>query len=87
MTGHTAPRPDRDAIYRLIQWVMLSDVLIGIVLMAVGAFILDARAMVIAGAGLAVIGAAMFFFFRLLARRARDTATPSPRSSPHDLRR
>ena len=83
MKGASTP----DAVNRLIQWIMLSDVLIGIVLVGLGAFVLDIDALVIAGVGLAVIGFAGFLFFRMLGRR-HDAADPSvPRKSPHDLRR
>lgn len=83
MKGASPP----DAVNRLIQWIMLSDVLLGIVLVALGAFVLDIDALVIAGAGLAVIGFAGFLFFRMLGRRQGNTNPSAPRKSPHDLRR
>lgn len=83
MKGASPP----EAVNRLIQWIMLSDVLIGIALVALGAFVLDIDAMVIAGAGLAVIGFAGFLFFRMLGRRQSSANPSAPRKSPHDLRR
>lgn len=77
MNENAPPRPGRDAVYRLIQWVMLSDVLLGVILAGVGAFIMKEPAFVIVGVGLATIGFALFLFFRMLARRA----------GPHDRRR
>ena len=81
--SQNAPPPSRDAVYRLIQWVMLSDVLIGMVLVAVGTFVMDEPAFAVVGAGLALIGFVLFFVFRALARKA---AAPA-RRGPHDLRR
>lgn len=78
-----APPPSRDSVYRMIQWVMLSDVLIGMVLIAVGAFVMDEPAFAVVGVGLAIIGFVLFFVFRALARKA---SAPS-RNGPHDLRR
>lgn len=84
MSQNPASRPDRDAVYRLIQWVMLGDVAIGIVLVGIGAVVMDEPAFVIIGVALAVIGFALFLFFRMLARRAGAAAG---HKSPHDLRR
>lgn len=83
MKGASPP----EAVNRLIQWIMLSDVLIGIVLVALGAFVLEIDAMAIAGAGLAVIGFAGFLFFRMLGRRQGAAGPTAPRKNPHDLRR
>lgn len=64
-----APRPPRDAIYRLMLAVMLLDVALGIALAFAGEALLASREVTIAGIGLAAIGGGLFFFFRALGRR------------------
>jgi len=61
--------PQRDAVFRMIQWVVLADVVIGLGLAAFGRFVWHDPAFVIVGLGLAAIGAVMTLFFRLLAQR------------------
>jgi hypothetical protein len=69
--GRSHP-PPRDAVFRMIQWVMLGDVAIGLGLAAFGQFVRHDPAFVIVGLGLAAIGAVMTLFFRRLARRRPD---------------
>ena len=64
--------PQRDAVFRMIQWVMLADVVIGLGLAAFGRFVQHDQAFVIVGLGLAAIGVVMTFFFRRLAQRRLD---------------
>ena len=61
--------PQRDAVFRMIQWVMLADIVIGLGLAAFGQFVRHDAAFVIVGLGLAAIGAVMTLFFRRLAQR------------------
>jgi Na+-transporting NADH:ubiquinone oxidoreductase subunit NqrB len=84
MNAKAPVQPSRDAIYRLIQWVMLGDILIGVVFVGIGALV-DEPAFMVVGAGLALIGFALFLFFRFLARRA--AVDDLRRSRPHGLRR
>jgi len=63
--------PDRrDAIFRMIQWVMLGDIAIGLALAGIGYFVLQEPSFIIVGLGLAGIGAVMTLVFRQLANRS-----------------
>ena len=64
--------PPRDAVFRMIQWVMLGDVAIGLGLAAFGRFVRPDPPFVIVGLGLAAIGAALTLFFRRLAQHRSD---------------
>jgi hypothetical protein len=68
MPGRTPAQ--RDGVYRLILALMLADIVVGVGLVLLGALVIDERALVIAGAGLALIGFVLFLFFRRLGARA-----------------
>lgn len=76
------PNPRRDGVYRAIRLLMAIDVALGLALAALGAFLLEVRAIAIAGLGLAAVGAALFLFFAALGRRAAGrgaaAALPDP---------
>ena len=73
------PRPDdpqRDAIYRWIRTLMAIDMLLGAGF-AVFGLATGQHAFVVVGFGLAAIGAVLFLFFTMLAkRRARTGGSP-----------
>lgn len=62
--------PQREPIYRMIAVLMILDIVVGIGLIVYGQLVADSASIALAGLGLAVIGAVMFGFFRLLAARA-----------------
>lgn len=71
--------PRQDPIYRGILWVLVASVLVGAVLTLAGEALFGSRALASAGLGLAVVCGALYWFFRLLGRRARqkrDKADP-----------
>jgi threonine/homoserine efflux transporter RhtA len=75
MRGSTPPRPPArpgDGIYRIILWVMVVTVVLGAALAIVGETQLQDPALGRLGVAIAVIGAAVYAFFRILgAREAR----------------
>jgi hypothetical protein len=81
------PTPQRrEFIYRMIQFLMLGDVLLGLALLALGLFVVDFPALAVGGAVLAAMGLGLTLVFRLLARRVATDA-PKTRESPNQLRR
>jgi uncharacterized membrane protein len=79
---------NREFIFRMIQLLMLADMLIGVVLVVLGLFVFDLVALVVGGAVLAAMGLGLALIFRMLARReATATGRASGRASPHELRR
>jgi uncharacterized protein YjeT (DUF2065 family) len=79
MRGFTPSRPPvrpGDGIYRTILWVMVVTVVLGALLAIVGETQLQDPALRRLGMATAVIGAAIYAFFRVLgareARRRRD---------------
>ena len=81
------PTPQRrEFIYRMIQFLMLGDVLLGLALLALGLFVVDFPALAVGGAVLAAMGLGLALVFRLLARRVATDA-PKTRESPNQLRR
>ena len=81
------PTPQRrEFIYRMIQFLMLGDVLLGLALLALGLFVVDFPALAVGGAVLAAMGLGLALVFRLLARRVA-TGAPKTRENPHQLRR
>ncbi len=63
-------RPSRDGIYRLIVALMAADVVVGLALAAVGGLWLDQSSVVVAGGGLALIGALLLYVFLRLGAQA-----------------
>ena len=61
--------PRRDSLYRLIRWLFLADIVGGLLLAGLAAWVWPAPAAALAGAGLAGVGLLMFLFFGALARR------------------
>jgi hypothetical protein len=87
MSDQPNPPAGRDAIFRTIQWLMLADVLIGVVLIVLGLFVFDFVALAVGGAALAAMGSGLASIFRVLARRHAPADRPAPpRPSPHRLR-
>jgi len=85
MRGSSPPRPPRqpgDGIYRAILWVMAVTVILGAVLAIVGETQLQDPALSRLGVAIAVIGAAIYAFFRILgdreARRRQDRSEADP---------
>jgi hypothetical protein len=60
--------PTREPIYRLIRWVLFSDVVVGLALMLYG-WLGGGRPFVIVGFALALIGAGLWLFFTNLGER------------------
>ncbi|MGE0119257.1 MAG: hypothetical protein AB7S71_21745 [Dongiaceae bacterium] len=91
MSDRHHPQAGREFIGRTIQLLMLCDLLIGLVLVALGLFVYDMTALVVGGAVLAVMGLGLAALFRILARRADPAAPagqpPARRQSPHQRRR
>lgn len=61
--------PTREPIYRMIRWVLLSDVVVGLALIIYGWLGGGGRPFVIVGFALALIGAGLWLFFTSLAER------------------
>ena len=66
--------PTRDPIYRTIRRLMLIDILLGLFLLLFGGPVFGIQAFTIIGAGMAVIGVALYVFFGRLAESARSRA-------------
>lgn len=85
------PPPRREFVYRMIQILMLGDVLLGLALLVLGLFVFDFPALAVGGAVLACMGLGLALVYRMLARRLVSSgaaARPAkPRESPHQLRR
>ena len=62
---------DREPIYRVIRIVMASDVILGLLLMIFGPMLTGVAGLRLLGAGLCLIGAALYLFFGRLATKAR----------------
>lgn len=62
--------PARDSIYRFIQGLMVVDMGVGAGLVLAGFLLGPRRDLILVGAGLGIIGGALFLFFRALARKA-----------------
>ena len=81
MPDGSAPRPERDGIYRTILWVLVADVMLGAVLTVAGESVLNSPALSRIGFGMAIVGAALYVFFRWLgakeARRRRPQTDES----------
>ena len=70
MPDHGAMDPRRDRLYRLIRWVFLGDIAVGLLVAGLGRWVWGVPAAALAGLGLAGVGLVMFLFFGVLARRA-----------------
>jgi hypothetical protein len=66
-----ASAPDKEPIYRVIQGLMLFDILLGLFLALFGEQIFALPGLRIAGIMLTLLGGALFLFFGRLAARAR----------------
>lgn len=74
MRRNTPPLP-KDGIYRTILWVLVIDIVAGVLLAIAGETVLHSPALNRLGAALALIGAALYVVFRILgAREARRQA-------------
>ena len=85
MCGSTPSRPPTrpgDGIHRAILWVMVVTVILGAVLAIIGATRLQDPALGRLGVAIAVVGAAIYAFFRILgvreARRRHDRSEAGP---------
>ena len=66
--------PTRDPIYRTIRRLMLIDILLGLFLLLFGGPVFGLQALTIIGAGMALIGVALYVFFGRLAESAWSRA-------------
>jgi multisubunit Na+/H+ antiporter MnhC subunit len=73
--------PARNGIYRFIQGLMIADMAVGAGLVLAGLLLGPRRDLVLLGAGLGIIGGALFLFFRALARNAEVRRGP-PNAPP-----
>jgi hypothetical protein len=64
--------PAREPIYRVIRWLMVADMALGLGLAAFGGEIFGTRSIRYAGAVLALIGAVLFLLLGRLASQRRD---------------
>ena len=78
MPKNNVPLPN-DGIYRSILWVLVLTVVAGAALAIIGETLLHDQAVVELGAWIAVVGGAIYVFFRWLgARAARRQGPPDP---------
>lgn len=68
MRRDRAPLPD-EGIYRTILWVLVGTVVAGAVLSIAGETVLNNPGLSRLGAGIALVGGAIYAFFRWLGRR------------------
>jgi hypothetical protein len=68
MAGSKAPLPD-DGIYRAILLVLVISLLAGAAISLAGEYILQSKPVSRAGAWLAIVSGAVYFFFRWFGRR------------------
>ncbi len=67
-----APPLPKDGIYRTILWVLVIDIVAGVLLAILGETLLNSPTLNQLGAALALVGAALYVVFRILgAREAR----------------
>lgn len=69
MPNQPGPLP-RDGIYRSILLVLVITILAGALLALAGEYLLASEAAKTVGVGVVLISGALYFFFRLLGRRA-----------------
>jgi hypothetical protein len=62
---------EREPIYRIIRMVMVSDVVLGLLLMIFGPMLTGVAGLRLLGAALCLIGAGLYLFFERLAAKAR----------------
>jgi hypothetical protein len=62
---------EREPIYRIIRMVMVSDVVLGLLLMIFGPMLTGVAGLRLLGAALCLIGAGLYLFFGRLAAKAR----------------
>ncbi len=91
MNDPQTPPARREFVLRMLQLLMLGDVLIGAVLVALGLLVFDFPALAVGGGLLAIMGLGAALIVRMVSRRAapatgRDASAPR-RRSPHRLRR
>jgi hypothetical protein len=91
MSDPQTPPARREFVFRMLQLLMLADVLIGVALMALGLLVFDFPALAVGGGLLAVMGLGVAGILRMLSRRgappAAGDAAAQPRRGPHQLRR
>ena len=76
MLGDRDKLPD-DGIYRAILWAMVLTVMVGAVFAILGENVLHDPVLVRVGAGVALVGAAVYAFFRRLgAKESKRPADP-----------
>ncbi len=85
MAGLRASLPD-ERIYRAILIVLVVSLLAGVAITLVGEYMLHSEPVSRAGAGLAIVSGAIYFFFRWLGRREtrRRAAEREPGDDPQD---
>ena len=85
MAGPRASQPN-ESIYRAILIVLVVSLLAGVAITLVGEYMLHSQAVSRAGAWLAIVSGAIYFFFRWLGRREtrRRAAEREERRNPGD---
>ena len=76
--------PQRDGIYRTILWVLVIDVVFGVLLTIAGQTVFNSPTLSRVGFGLALLGALLYAFFRWLGVREkkRQQGVPFEKNEP-----